>query len=120
MINKDWLRSLKIGDAVAYGNGEIFPNYKFSKVSKISPTNQVITLECGKEFNAKYGDEHANTYRRKDHLIHPDLAQQKLDEYKALCDRRSKAEEVRNAIEAKIGGLNIQQLEKLEAFLNNL
>ncbi len=117
--DEEWRKALKVGDEVAYGTYDYAPRYKFSKVSKVSPTGSVLTLECGKKFNVNYGDERTSRYSRN-RLTQPTDARKHLNEYEAEVNKRRKRNELKNAIALKINRLDLAQIEKLEAFLEQL
>ena len=50
--DREWLKTLKVGDEVAYNNGNSFTgkNYVIDKIIKITPSGRIKT-QTGKEFN---------------------------------------------------------------------
>lgn len=119
ITDTEWRQSLKVGDEVAYGTYDYAPRYQFSKVSKISPTGTVITLENGKKFNTNHGDERTSGYS-KSRLLQPDDARRHLSEYEKEVSKKRKVNELKGKFEEKIKRLDLAQIEKLEAFLEQL
>lgn len=112
-----WLESLKVGDEVAYGQDFPYPDYAFSKVERISPNQRRITLESGKKFLGS-GYEQA-TGKRKRYLLQPEEAKKLLATHKAQVQQRQKLVETRRELISQIERMDIEQLERIKAFLSS-
>lgn len=118
MLNKsDWLKSLKVGDEVAFGQcSHDHPRYQFSKIAKISPSGLVLSLESGEKFNVN-GNERTPSFC-KAHLRQPDEARKLITAYETVQNLNNKCQQIKEESIAKIEEMNLEQLEKLKTFLD--
>lgn len=120
MIDTKWIQSLKEGDEVAYAEyRSAFPQFAFSKVARVSAGGSMITLESGLKFTQKGFERTTRTYSKK-YLAHPDKAREYKQEKEAEYQLTMKTREVRTRVVNKIGTLELEQLEKVQVFLENL
>lgn len=119
-IDTDWIQSLRPGHEVAYAEyRSISPQFAFSRVSKVSPEGNIITLESGLKFNKNGFERTTRTYSKK-YLAHPEIVREYQKQKEAEYQLTMKTREVRTRVVNKIGTLELEQLEKVQVFLENL
>lgn len=119
-IDINWIQSLKPGDEVAYAEYcSALPQFIFSKVTRVSPGGNMITLESGLKFNQNGFERTARTYSKK-YIADPKTVREYQKQKEVEYQLTMKTREIRTRVVNRIGTLDLEQLEKLQSFLESL
>jgi hypothetical protein len=119
-MTDDWLKTLKVGDEVAYGyeaNG--IPSFYFSEVMKVTSTGQV-TLENGRRFNPDGVERGRNASWHRNRLEPVSEAKKLIAEYEANQESKLNRHKLQLSIKARLSDFSLEQLERLAEFLDTL